>query len=198
MVPQNNASVSLITGREVSGIESGQTAQRHLVRVELSFLAESRRQVLGLDLLLGHVALVLAEEMLVLDLSGRQENGQRRRREHEPSRARRGPVGGAYLVGLDEGLGPHVELGLGRGGDVATVAVEEWVGAMASHCGRVPVLNDPRPGSDPAACGAATRVRQGHLQRVATRGVLASLGAFKYRIVDTNQIFAAEIDEIIK
>lgn len=46
-----------------------------------------------------------------------------------------GPVGGAYLVGLDEGLGPQVKLRLRWGGDVATVAVEEWVGAMASHCG---------------------------------------------------------------
>lgn len=74
MVPQNNASVFLITGREVSGDQRRETAQRHLVRVELSFLAESRRHVLGLDLLLGHVALVLAEKMLVLDLLGRQKN----------------------------------------------------------------------------------------------------------------------------
>lgn len=48
---------------------------------------------------------------------------------------RRGLVGGAYLVGLDEGLGPHVELRLRWGGDVAAVAVKERVGAMASHCG---------------------------------------------------------------
>lgn len=34
---------------------------------------------------------------------------------------------------------------------MAAVAVEEWVGAMASHRGRVPVLNNPRSGSDPAA-----------------------------------------------
>lgn len=41
----------------------------YLIRIELSFLAESWRHVLGLDLLLGHVVLVLVEEMLVLNLS---------------------------------------------------------------------------------------------------------------------------------
>lgn len=127
--------------------------QRHLVRIELSFLAESRRQVLGLDLLLGQVALVLAEEMLVLNLSGRQKNKQTtgvRRHRRKPAE-RGGNVGGAYLVGLHEGLGPNVKLRLRWGGNVGAVAVEEWVGAMASHCGRVPVLNDPRAGSDPTA-----------------------------------------------
>lgn len=127
--------------------------QRHLVRIELSFLAESRRQVLGLDLLLGQVALVLAEEMLVLNLLERQKKntGVRRHRCRRKPADRDGNVGGAYLVGLHEGLGPHVKLRLRWGGDVAAVAVEEWVGAMASHCGRVPVLNDPRAGSDPTA-----------------------------------------------
>lgn len=129
--------------------------QRHLVRIELSFLAESRRQVLGLDLLLGQVALVLAEEMLVLNLSGRQKKTKKTRESGVTAAGNQltedGNVGGAYLGGLHEGLGPHVKLRLRWGGDVAAVAVEEWVGAMASHCGRVPVLNDPRAGSDPTA-----------------------------------------------
>lgn len=45
-------------------------AWRYLVGVDLAFLAETRRHILGLDLLLGHVVLVL--EMLVLHLSHRQ------------------------------------------------------------------------------------------------------------------------------
>lgn len=40
----------------------------YLICIELSFLAESWRHVLGLYLLLGHVVLVLVEEMLVLNL----------------------------------------------------------------------------------------------------------------------------------
>lgn len=48
---------------------------------------------------------------------------------------RQGLVGGAYLVGLHKGLGPHVKLRLWWGGNVAAVAVEDWVGAMAAHCG---------------------------------------------------------------
>lgn len=41
---------------------------RYLICIKLSFLAETWRHVLGLDLLLGHVVLVLVEEMLVLNL----------------------------------------------------------------------------------------------------------------------------------
>ena len=41
----------------------------YLISIELSFLAESWRHVLGLDLLLGHEVLVLVEKMLVLNLS---------------------------------------------------------------------------------------------------------------------------------
>lgn len=44
----------------------------YLVGVNLAFLAETRRHILGLDLLLGHVVLVLVEEMLVLHLWHRQ------------------------------------------------------------------------------------------------------------------------------
>ena len=46
------------------------SSNEYLICIELSFLAESWRHVLGLDLLLGHVVLVLVEEMLVLNLSG--------------------------------------------------------------------------------------------------------------------------------
>lgn len=56
-----------------------------------------------------------------------------------------------YLVGLNKWLWPHVELCLWWRSDVASVAVEEWVGAMASHSGRVPVLNNPRACSNPTA-----------------------------------------------
>lgn len=42
----------------------------YLVGVDLAFLAETRRHVLGLDLLLGHVVLVL--EMLILHLRHRR------------------------------------------------------------------------------------------------------------------------------
>ena len=45
------------------------SSDEYLICIELSFLAESWRHVLGLDLLLGHVVLVLVEEMLVLNLS---------------------------------------------------------------------------------------------------------------------------------
>lgn len=45
------------------------TTSSYLICIELSFLAESWRHVLGLDLLLGHMVLVLVEEMLVLNLS---------------------------------------------------------------------------------------------------------------------------------
>lgn len=48
----------------------GETRLRYLVGVDLAFLAETWRHVLGLDLLLGHV--VLVEEMLVLHLWHRQ------------------------------------------------------------------------------------------------------------------------------
>lgn len=47
---------------------SAKLGPTYLVSIELSFLAESWRHVLGLDLLLGHVVLVLVEEMLVLNL----------------------------------------------------------------------------------------------------------------------------------
>lgn len=46
-----------------------QPAPTYLIRIELSFLAESWRHVLGLDLLLGRMVLVLVEKMLVLNLS---------------------------------------------------------------------------------------------------------------------------------
>lgn len=49
-------------------INSATLGATYLVSIELSFLAESWRHVLGLDLLLGHVVLVLVEEMLVLNL----------------------------------------------------------------------------------------------------------------------------------
>lgn len=52
------------------GAWGGETRLRYLVSVDLAFLAESWRHVLGLDLLLGHV--VLVEEMLVLHLWHRQ------------------------------------------------------------------------------------------------------------------------------
>lgn len=45
------------------------TSPSYLICIELSFLAESRRHVLGLYLLLGHVVLVLVEKMLVLNLT---------------------------------------------------------------------------------------------------------------------------------
>lgn len=48
-------------------IEADRTST-YLVSIELSFLTESWRHVLGLDLLLGQVVLVLVEEMLVLNL----------------------------------------------------------------------------------------------------------------------------------
>lgn len=44
------------------------TSSSYLICIELSFLYESWRHVLGLDLLLGQVVLVLVEEMLVLNL----------------------------------------------------------------------------------------------------------------------------------
>lgn len=47
---------------------SAKLGATYLVSIELSFLAESWRHVLGLDLLLGNVVLVLVEEMLVLNL----------------------------------------------------------------------------------------------------------------------------------
>lgn len=50
--------------------QRGETRLRYLVGVDLAFLAETWRHVLGLDLLLGHV--VLVEEMLVLHLWHRQ------------------------------------------------------------------------------------------------------------------------------
>lgn len=34
---------------------------------------------------------------------------------------------------------------------MTAVAVEEWVGAMASHGGRVPILNNSRSRSNPTA-----------------------------------------------
>lgn len=49
----------------------GETRLRYLVGVDLAFLAETWRHVLGLDLLLGHV--VLVEEMLVLHLWAQTE-----------------------------------------------------------------------------------------------------------------------------
>lgn len=52
----------------ISRHTSRSTLECHLICIELSFLAESWRHVLGLNLLLGHVALVLAEKMLVLNL----------------------------------------------------------------------------------------------------------------------------------
>lgn len=68
------------------------------------------------------------------------------------------PSGHNHLVGLNERLGPHVELWLWRRGNVAAVAIKERVGAMASHSGRVPILNDPWAGSNPTAC--ETHVRE--------------------------------------
>lgn len=44
------------------------TLSGYLICIKLSFLAETWRHVLGLDLLLGHVVLVLVKEMLVLNL----------------------------------------------------------------------------------------------------------------------------------
>lgn len=45
------------------------TSSSYLICIELSFLAESWRHVLGLNLLLGRMVLVLVEKMLVLNLS---------------------------------------------------------------------------------------------------------------------------------
>lgn len=56
----------IIWDRGSKKVES--SASCYLIGVELSFLAESRRQILGLDLLLGHM--VLVEKMLVLHLGG--------------------------------------------------------------------------------------------------------------------------------
>lgn len=52
---------------------SSAAAWCYLVGVDLAFLAEAWRHILGLDLLLGHVVLVLVEKMLVLHL----KHGQR-------------------------------------------------------------------------------------------------------------------------
>lgn len=48
--------------------KSSASASCYLIGVDLSFLAESRRHILGLDLLLGQMVLVLVEKMLVLHL----------------------------------------------------------------------------------------------------------------------------------
>lgn len=88
----------------------------HLVSVELSFLAESWRHVLGLRLLLSHVVLVLVEEMLVLNLVEEDRSLKRRPdcvfttdHEHWASGATAAERMN-HLVGLNKGLGPHVEL----------------------------------------------------------------------------------------
>lgn len=59
----------------------------YLIGVDLSFLAESRRHVLGLDLLLGHMVLVLVEKMLVLHLWGEGHTDRGERRETRDRRA---------------------------------------------------------------------------------------------------------------
>lgn len=54
-----------------------------------------------------------------------------------------------HLVRFDEGLASHLELRLGSRGCVPTVAIEEWVGAVTAHGGRIPVLNHSRACADP-------------------------------------------------
>lgn len=133
-------------GEEEERTLTGAARTSYLVRIELSFLAEALGQVLGRDLLLCRVVLALAEEMLVLNLHGTREESETSGKWEDM--LRRGKVL-AYLVGLDDGrLGPNVELRLRLRSDVA---VEERVGAMASHGGRVPVLDDSRSCSNTTA-----------------------------------------------
>lgn len=119
----------------------------YLIDVELSFLAETWRHVLGLGLLLN---LVLEKQILSLRKQSEESNANSNKikKKFQDKLMQTDLEISWYLIGFHERL---VKLRLKSGSYVATVAVEERVCAMTSHGGRIPVLNNPRSSSNPTA-----------------------------------------------